>query len=174
MVTVHDVAAAIQRLTGFVDSWQMQKLAYYCQAWSLAWDDAPLFDERFKAWKDGPVVPQLRHASMWGGPSGDPANLDARQQETVAAVVAMYGHLTADQLVKLTHTERPWLEARGNLPPTARSDAALNLNTMRDYYRHEVAQATDECHTDTLHRSLAAYAKVRVENDEAFRLLADR
>ena len=29
------------------------------QAWSLAWDDAPLFEEDFEAWVGGPVCPQL-------------------------------------------------------------------------------------------------------------------
>ena len=38
---------------------KLQKLVYYCQAWSLAWDDVPLFDEDFPAWANGPVCPEL-------------------------------------------------------------------------------------------------------------------
>lgn len=38
---------------------KLEKLTYYCQAWSLAWDDVPLFDEEFEAWANGPVCPQL-------------------------------------------------------------------------------------------------------------------
>ena len=38
---------------------KLQKLVYYCQAWSLAWDDKPLFDEDFEAWANHPVCPEL-------------------------------------------------------------------------------------------------------------------
>ena len=38
---------------------KLQKLIYYCQAWSLAWDGDPMFPEEFEAWASGPVVPTL-------------------------------------------------------------------------------------------------------------------
>ena len=38
---------------------KLQKLIYYSQAWSLVWDDEPLFPERIEAWINGPVVPEL-------------------------------------------------------------------------------------------------------------------
>ena len=31
-------------------SWKLQKLVYYCQAWSLVWDEEPLFEARIEAW----------------------------------------------------------------------------------------------------------------------------
>lgn len=49
MATVFDVARYI--LTRLdedgklpVTTWKLQKLVYYSQAWSLVWDDVPLFD----------------------------------------------------------------------------------------------------------------------------------
>ena len=55
MATAIDVMKYIKakkRLTGDV---QLQKLVYYSQAWSLAWDGAPLFHDKIEAWRHGPV-----------------------------------------------------------------------------------------------------------------------
>lgn len=38
------------------------KLVYFCHGWMLAYFDQPLVAETFKAWKYGPVVPDLYHA----------------------------------------------------------------------------------------------------------------
>ena len=38
---------------------KLQKLVYYAQAWSLVWDEAPLFHARIEAWSNGPVAPAL-------------------------------------------------------------------------------------------------------------------
>ena len=59
MPTVFDVAKYILKKTGQIPSMKLQKLVYYCQAWSLAWDDVPLFDEDFQAWANDPVCPDL-------------------------------------------------------------------------------------------------------------------
>nr|WP_296476513.1 type II toxin-antitoxin system antitoxin SocA domain-containing protein [uncultured Acetatifactor sp.] len=42
---------------------KLQKLCYYARAWTLVWDDAPLFEEDFQAWANGLVCPNcfLRH-----------------------------------------------------------------------------------------------------------------
>ncbi len=62
-VGVHDVARYI--LEWFdskgeqISTWKLQKLVYYCQAWSLVWDDNILFPEEIQAWTDGPVCPAL-------------------------------------------------------------------------------------------------------------------
>ena len=59
MASVHDVAAAILERTGPIDTFKLQKLAYYCQAWHLVWDEEPLFKARIEAWANGPVVRAL-------------------------------------------------------------------------------------------------------------------
>ena len=59
MVNVFDVANYILNTVGQVTSMKLQKLVYYSQAWSLAWDDLPLFEEDFQAWANGPVCPVL-------------------------------------------------------------------------------------------------------------------
>ena len=44
MATVFDVARYALGSVGQVTSMKLQKLVYYSQTWSPAWDDVPLFD----------------------------------------------------------------------------------------------------------------------------------
>ena len=59
MASVFDVAKYVLKKTGQITTMKLQKLVYYCQAWSLAWDGKPLFPEEFKAWANGPVCQEL-------------------------------------------------------------------------------------------------------------------
>jgi uncharacterized phage-associated protein len=64
MADVFDAAAYILKVCGDCDelpvtTWKLQKLVYYSQAWSLVWDDEPLFPEEIQAWANGPVCPAL-------------------------------------------------------------------------------------------------------------------
>lgn len=56
MGTVFDAAKYILEKRGAMSTMKLQKLCYYSQVWSLVWDDAPLFDEDFEAWANGPVA----------------------------------------------------------------------------------------------------------------------
>ena len=58
-VSVLDVAASILKQHGPMSTWKLQKLCYYSQAWSLVWDEEPLFSEDIQAWAHGPVIPKL-------------------------------------------------------------------------------------------------------------------
>lgn len=62
MVSAHDVAAYMLRKHGPMSAMKLQKLVYYAQAWSLVWEDRPLFPERIEAWANGPVIPELYQA----------------------------------------------------------------------------------------------------------------
>jgi len=50
MASVHDVACYILKKQSPMTTMKLQKLVYYCQAWSLVWDEKPLFKERMDAW----------------------------------------------------------------------------------------------------------------------------
>ena len=58
MATAHDVAAYILQKKGEMTAMKLQKLVYYSQAWSVVWDERPLFHEKIEAWANGPVVPR--------------------------------------------------------------------------------------------------------------------
>jgi uncharacterized phage-associated protein len=134
MAKVKDVAAYIQKfLPAPANALKLQKLAYYAQAWSLAWDDQPLFIEPIEAWRSGPCCPILRTQEQRGF-RGDPRRLTEREKATIDSVLEYYGEFTSTQLVALTHREAPWREARSGLAPADRSNRLIALESMKRYY----------------------------------------
>lgn len=139
MANVHDVACYILKKHGSMTAMKLQKLVYYCQAWSLVWDEEPLFSETVEAWANGPVVPDLyeKHKGMfrvktWA--EGKCKNLTDNQKETIDAVLRVYGDKTSQWLSDLTHKEPPWRDARTGLPPGARSNQRITRAAMAEYY----------------------------------------
>ncbi len=138
MATVHDVAAYILKKAGPMTAMKLQKLVYYSQAWSLVWDDAPLFKARIEAWANGPVVPVLysRHRGQFKLKSwrGDPARIVGEQKETIDGVLAYYGDKTSFWLSQLTHREDPWRNARQGMAPGERGNTEISHASMAEYY----------------------------------------
>lgn len=137
--TAHDVAAYILRKNGLMTAMKLQKLVYYSQAWSLVWDDSPLFHERIEAWANGPVVPVLYalHRGTYDLISWDRGNADeltSVQRETVDAVLEAYGDKSSQWLSDLTHSEAPWKNARHGLAPGQRGNSEISLAAMAEYY----------------------------------------
>ena len=105
-----------------ITTWKLQKLAYYSQAWSLVWEDKPLFQERIEAWANGPVCPQLyeEHKGLFKIAELKPGRISAlsrSQKVTIEKVVTYYGKFDPQYLSELTHAERPWKEARKGMEP---------------------------------------------------------
>jgi uncharacterized phage-associated protein len=138
-VTVHDVAAYIlQQHGGAMTSMKLEKLVYYSQAWSLVWDEEPIFAEKIEAWVNGPVVPELyaRHRGMfkvrkW---DGHPERLTPDQKETINAILGFYGKRSSMELSQMTHQEDPWIIARRGLSPSERGSREITLASMAEYY----------------------------------------
>lgn len=140
MATVFDAAKYILEQRGQMSTMKLQKLCYYAQAWSLVWDDVPLFNEDFQAWANGPVCPELFHQSQgqFSVTAEDlPGNSDALnaiQKETVQKVLSYYGEKNAQWLSQLTHMEAPWQDARRGLPNGMPSNACITKESMAMYY----------------------------------------
>ena len=98
MVSVFDVAAFILREKDTMPAMKLQKLAYYCQAWSLIWDEQALFEEPIEAWANGPVVRELYEAHRGkfrvtqSDIKGNPNRLSETQCETIQAILRDYGN----------------------------------------------------------------------------------
>ncbi len=138
-VNVFDVAAYILKKMGPMTTMKLQKLVYYCQAWSLVWDEAPLFKEPIEAWANGPVVKDLfsYHRGIYqisSIPIGNPDLLTQPQNETIDAVLEFYGDKSSQWLIELTHMEEPWKKTREGLPNMARSNRVIKLDDMAEYY----------------------------------------
>jgi uncharacterized phage-associated protein len=139
MTKVDDVAAAILERTGPIDTWKLQKLVYYCQAWHLVWEDEPLFNDQIEAWANGPVVRYLynHHRGQYRVASwsrGNPSNLEPHELSTIDEVVGFYGKKSGHELSALTHREAPWRKARRGLEPGARSQRAITKESLAEYY----------------------------------------
>lgn len=140
MATVFDTAKYILEQRGTLSTMKLQKLCYYSQAWSLVWDDTPLFDEDFQAWANGPMCRELFYYSQGEfsvAPDemrGDSSNLTENQKDTINHVLEQYGDKSAQWLSALTHMEGPWQEARGGLPAGAICDNIITKESMAMYY----------------------------------------
>lgn len=139
MASAHDVAAYILRKKGEMTAMKLQKLVYYSQAWSLVWDEEPLFRERIEAWVNGPVVPALYREhrgqfklSSW--PKGDPKALTREQRQTIDAVLDYYSNKPSQWLSDLTHREAPWVKARKGLEPGDLGTREISHASMAEYY----------------------------------------
>lgn len=142
-VEVFDVAKYILEKLGSMTTMKLQKLVYYCQAWSLVWDGVPLFEEDFEAWANGPVCPALfeYHRGMFMIDAetlkrGDSSKLNQTQRETIDSVLEFYGDKDPHWLSLLTHKERPWREARmkANVLPGEPCNEIITKESMQDYY----------------------------------------
>lgn len=139
MANVLDVAAYILEKQGSMTTMKLQKLCYYSQGWSLAWDEVPLYKDKIEAWANGPVTRNLYRAhrgqfrvdEILGG---RPSELNRDERETIDAVLGAYAGLSGQQLSELTHRERPWISARGGAPEGASSTAEIDLETMQDFF----------------------------------------
>jgi uncharacterized phage-associated protein len=139
MHKIFDVAAYVLSKKGRMTAMKMQKLLYYCQAWSLVWDDHPLFDERFEAWANGPVSPTYfaEHRGEYTvarEPKGDPGAIKGASKETVDAVLKAYGDKCPEWLSDRTHREKPWILAREGLPHGERGSREIKQEWIHDYY----------------------------------------
>jgi uncharacterized phage-associated protein len=111
---------------------KVQKLVYFAYGWNLAIHNQPLLNERFEAWKYGPVVPQLyRELKAFGArPIPEPVTVLRFQGMKISVVTPtihesenhandtkqlleriwkVYGRYTAVQLSNATHAPgSPW------------------------------------------------------------------
>ena len=141
MANILNVAAYVIKKCGSVTTMKLQKLVYYCQAWSLAWDDKPLFDEDFQAWANGPVSPALfsKHKGQFTVDSNflqeyaDYAFTET-ELETMDCVLHDLKDKSPQWLSDLTHSERPWIEARRGYAPGDPCDKIIDKESMRQYY----------------------------------------
>lgn len=140
-VSAIDVAKYILVKAGEMSAPKLQKLVYYSQAWSLAWDKQPLFDDDIFAWDSGPIV-----ASLFAIHQGQlrvnkntfaDGNIDAlteNQKDSIDKVLEALQGKSGQWLSDLVQSEQPWKEARIGIPPIQRSENIISLLAMRKYY----------------------------------------
>jgi uncharacterized phage-associated protein len=126
----------------FVSHMRLQKLLYYVQGWSLATRSDPMFLSMIQAWVHGPVVYDVYKAfrAYDDQPIPDSESADTLPDDDRAFVTSIWAHykaFSASELRRMTHSEMPWLAARGDLPPTERADAEISHQSMMDWFSKE-------------------------------------
>lgn len=119
---------------------KLQKLMYYAQAWHLALANKSLFEEDFEAWVHGPVLPSQYHRFSdykWRPIVEEipPTGLDGDVATHLNLIIDVFGSETGVALELMTHREKPWVEARGDLAPHEPSRNPISKLTMREYYK---------------------------------------
>lgn len=143
MHSIVDVAGCILERYGAMPTMKLQKLAFYSQARALIVNGAPLFDEDFEAWENGPVSPALYalhkgrflvHPGDLGRPGGGGAPLDPGVAAAVDGACGFLSTLSGNQLSQMTHAEDPWMHARKGCSDGDRCRTVIAKESMRDYY----------------------------------------
>ncbi len=128
----------------------LQKLLYYAQAFYSAIFGEDLFTDDCQAWAYGPVFPDIyyRYQDYGYNPIERPTDifeedfseLTTKEISLLNAVIDSFGNCSGGMLSSITHNERPWIEARGNLLPSDRSMTIIKRDTIKRYFRDVVIQ----------------------------------
>ena len=134
-----DVAKYILSRTGPISTFMLQKLVYYCDAWSLGWFHTPLFEQEIQAWAKGPVVYELFNMHRGRYVVSDKEinsnhKLSDSEKRLIDNVLTVYANEDPEWLVDLTHSEEPWIAARGDLPENDSSNNIIQKSAIEKYY----------------------------------------
>lgn len=160
--SAHDVARELRHRLPAAGDVKVHKLLYYCQGWHLALTGRRLFHEAIEAWTNGPVVADLWHDEHKRRPLPAEQDLDGLALGTIGFVVSRYGGLNGVDLIRLTHSERPWLDV------AERDDWGsdeITVDALRRFFeeRHrELADVAGAALADQAYRSLLEDARERV------------
>lgn len=125
---------------------KLQKMLYYAYAWGLVYFNESvdelntrLFNESFEAWVHGPVIPCVYHEYKQYGYNDIP-KIDEKPllpgdvEELMLDVLDVFGGFSANELERMTHNEKPWIEARGDAKPFDVCHTKLNDKTIYTFY----------------------------------------
>lgn len=120
---------------------KLQKMAFYADAWYMALNDgAELVDDQFEAWVHGPVARSLytRFSDYkWRPITEDIAcpELPENVVRHLDEVYQVFGGYTAYELEQMTHQEKPWLVARGDIASDAPCQNVIDKGLTAEFYR---------------------------------------
>ncbi|MBI3335487.1 MAG: SocA family protein [Candidatus Portnoybacteria bacterium] len=130
---------------------KLQKLVYYAQAWSLVLNNQRLFSEPIEAWVHGPAVRSLyaQYKKFGFEPiqeevKSDSIKISEKTKEFLNTVWKAYGKLDAGYLEMLTHSEKPWREARRGLQNHESSGNEISLESMKNYYSEKLKHSQNK------------------------------
>ena len=101
-----------------ISNLKLQKILYFIQAYFLISNPSRCcFEDRIEAWDFGPVVPiayrKYKHFGSSDIPDAVSDNnvIAADDKELIKSVIDKFADYTATDLVSLTHSQAPWIDA---------------------------------------------------------------
>lgn len=134
---------------------KLQKLVYYCDAYSLAYFGKPLITDDFEAWVHGPVCRRLYDslkdksklysdvAYTFDGVDVDKEfnSLTSDQQSLIIDVLSQLSSWSSFELEASTHQEPPWKNARKGYGEADKCSVVINKDDMKKFYHSEITDA---------------------------------
>ncbi|MGO8676022.1 MAG: Panacea domain-containing protein [Limisphaerales bacterium] len=156
-----DLAKFILAKLGDMTHLKLQKLLYYVEAWHLACFGESITADDFKAWVHGPVStrvwnvfknassPLLSDLRISTGEAKAVVGRISRllrpeQLSLIEDVLREYGKLNAYELEGLTHSEKPWIEARRGVASDEPSSRPISKSTMTKFYRARLGKGHEQ------------------------------
>ncbi|MCG9553799.1 DUF4065 domain-containing protein [Vibrio sp. Isolate32] len=134
----------------YISNLKLQKLAYYCQGYTLALTDNQLFDGNIEAWDHGPVVPAMYHEFKAFGSNSITTEISddlltaipQKFLDIVNFVLDKFVKLGAWDLVHRTHLEAPWL-AHCDDETKAVDGLVISHDELKAFFCQEVDRMQD-------------------------------
>lgn len=136
-----DVASYILDYFRAVDTWFIQKMVYYCQAWCLGIYKKPFIHDTFQDFANGPVNRTLLHTHRGKriiNKNDYPIThiFTESEKRHMDNVIAVYGAEDGESLREYTHQEDPWRITRGALKEGEPDHKDISDNLMMEYYHN--------------------------------------
>ncbi|MCY4577184.1 MAG: DUF4065 domain-containing protein [Candidatus Kaiserbacteria bacterium] len=125
-----------------VSNLKLQKLLYFCQAFSLAKLNRQMFGENLYAWKYGPVVGEVyeKYKMYKNDPLSDQeaehyaAGVPEADRKIIDEVLEMFGGYSAIRLMEITHSHKPWKDLKKRVEKGER-DVVISQEAIQKYYK---------------------------------------
>ena len=117
---------------------QVQKLTYFCHAWSLGFGRGPLFQDAVESWQYGPVIRSVYHALKSYGANPVTEPIWAEEEEftpfestMINTIYKQYGEIEGIRLSQMTHADSsPWQQTYLK----DKRSTIIHNHVIRDYY----------------------------------------
>lgn len=120
----------------------LQKLLYYAQGFNKIFNKEYLFVEECEAWIHGPVYRDIyeKYKTYRYNPIEEStknfnySELTEAEIELLDSIIHNFGCYSGKVLEKMTHTESPWLETRGDLKEDENCDSIIEKQLIKNYF----------------------------------------
>ena len=126
---------------GDVTPLSLQKMLYYVQGFYYAFFNSFLFEEDCEAWIHGPVYKDVydrfkdyRYNQIESEENLDELLFTSLEISILDSVIKNFGCYSGKILEEFTHTEKPWLVARGNIPQNKKSQNIISKESIGEYF----------------------------------------